>query len=129
MDITDRKQVEAHARKYAQHAIANQYTSKGEPKLRPSEREPRKVGDGIRGQIGKDLRELSNIAESLRFMADSAFYGSQSAEAGNWESTKALYALGRTNFIKTSRKITALAVMGVIIGAAGFITAIKAYQK
>ena len=124
----DRDEVEKRAKKFAQYAISSQYTPTGKPKPDRHDIEATNIGffgaisGKVRGQAGKDLKSLH---DGINIVFDKG----QEIEAVNWESTKALYALGRKNFIKTSIKITALAVTSTVIGVAGLIVGIKAYRK
>ena len=46
-----------------------------------------------------------------------------------WESITTLYALGRKNVIKTSKRLAGLALLGVVVGTARLIVTIKGSQK
>ena len=46
-----------------------------------------------------------------------------------WESVKVLYNLGRKNVIKISKQLAGLALLGIVVGTARLIVAIKGSQK
>ena len=117
VEKVNRSAVVEKAKKHAIRAIRDQYTETGKPK--PHGYTP---GSKVTGQAGEDLRELHKQQDYL-------FDTMLGIEAANWETTKELYALGRYNFLKSLKKVTALSGISAVIGAAALILAVRIQSR
>jgi len=71
------------------------------------------------------LDEIINLRKTLGCIAEKLI----DVDRQQWETTVELYALGRRNFLRYCKIITAIAVTSTVIGTAGLIVAVKGYAK
>jgi len=115
-------------KRFAQKAIDNQYTATGKP-IEPYPPK-RKVQAKAKGdEVGEKLRKLDKKCEDIKNLIWHETVMLNDVDRMQWESTKELYALGRKNVIKAISRVGVLALLGMVVGAVGLVTAIKAYQK
>ena len=107
-------------RDFAKKAIENQYTASGKPRLNTGIDAPNMI---------EPLEQLEEIYSNSRAWVNEKFDMLNDIDRAQWESTKELYALGRRNFLKYCKAITALAVTNTVIGTIGLIIAIRGYAK